>query len=87
MVLAPASTWRDMIVPAPPPSPGEAGEALHEAHALDAPDLVNVSEDEGARSSAGPRPTAILSGTHNGDRLDTDLPHRTRHLCASISMP
>ncbi len=85
-VLAPASTWRDMIVPAPLPSPDEPGEALHEAPALVASDLVNVSqhEDGGARSSAGPCPPDSPDGEIDWTptspiALGTSTPRSPRH--------
>ncbi len=54
-VLAPASTWRDMIVPDPPSPADEPDEALQETHAPDAFDLKGTSESEGACTSATPR--------------------------------
>ena len=53
-VLAPASTWRDMIVPDPPSLIDEPDEAMHETIAPGPSILGNVIENEGARSSAGP---------------------------------
>jgi len=55
-VLAPASTWRDMIVPDPPALIDEPDEPMHETIAPDPSVLSilsNVIENEGARSSAG----------------------------------
>ncbi|MFT4543391.1 MAG: hypothetical protein ACI835_005861 [Planctomycetota bacterium] len=53
-VLAPASTWRDMIVPNPPSPVDEPDEALQATHAPGAFDLKGMSESKGAHPSATP---------------------------------
>jgi len=88
----PASTWRDMIVPAPPPpDPApvyEPDTVMHEMHAPAASDSGNLNDC--ARLESSPRPctpdtqewqiTWTPSSPISPDR-------RTRHLRASIPQP